>query len=44
MDSTDNDVEIIDRKGEVIGAFAGSKDVVARGILQVIQRRLVQPR
>jgi phosphopantothenoylcysteine decarboxylase/phosphopantothenate--cysteine ligase len=44
MDSRDNDVEIIDREGNVVGAFAGSKESVARGILDVIQRRLVQPR
>jgi phosphopantothenoylcysteine decarboxylase/phosphopantothenate--cysteine ligase len=44
MDSTENCVEIIDRGGKVVAAFAGSKEDVARGILQVIHERLIQPK
>ena len=42
MNSGRNQVEIIDRKGSLIDALAGPKEEVARGILQVIQRRLMQ--
>jgi phosphopantothenoylcysteine decarboxylase/phosphopantothenate--cysteine ligase len=41
MGSPENSVEIIDARGEVIESIAGSKLQVARGILQVIQRRLI---
>ncbi len=43
MNSRRNQVEIIDRKGSLIDALAGPKEEVARGILQVIQKRLVAP-
>lgn len=42
MSALDNEVEIIDRAGEVIARFAGAKEEVARGIAGVIQDRLVQ--
>ena len=41
MHSPLNDVEIIDRSGQAVGAFAGSKEEVARGILRIIQHRLL---
>jgi phosphopantothenoylcysteine decarboxylase/phosphopantothenate--cysteine ligase len=43
MDSRENSVEILDRQGTVVKALAGTKEDVARGILQVVQRRLIQP-
>jgi phosphopantothenoylcysteine decarboxylase / phosphopantothenate---cysteine ligase len=43
MNSRRNQVEIIDRRGSLIDALAGPKEEVARGILQVIQRRLIAP-
>lgn len=43
MDAVDNSVQIFDRTGEVIASYAGSKHLVASGILQVIQERLVRP-
>ncbi len=44
MDSLDNDVEIINRLGEVVAAYSGSKEEVARGILQIIQSTLIDHR
>jgi phosphopantothenoylcysteine decarboxylase/phosphopantothenate--cysteine ligase len=44
IDAADNQVEVIDTSGAVIGSYAGSKDSVARGILQVIQDRLIDAR
>lgn len=41
MDALDNEVQIFDRSGEVIAEIAGSKEIVARGILKVIQERLI---
>lgn len=43
MDALDNQVQIFDRSGEVAAEFAGSKEDVARGILRVVQQRLIQP-
>lgn len=43
MNSRRNQVEMIDRKGSLIDALAGPKEEVARGILHVIQRRLISP-
>jgi len=43
MHSLDNEVEILDRRGRVVQALGGSKEEVARGILRIIQRRLVAP-
>jgi phosphopantothenoylcysteine decarboxylase / phosphopantothenate---cysteine ligase len=40
MHSRQNEVEIIDHSGQPVGGFAGSKEEVARGILQIIQQRL----
>jgi phosphopantothenoylcysteine decarboxylase/phosphopantothenate--cysteine ligase len=41
MNAPDNQVEILDRSGAVAAAFAGSKESVAAGILNVIQTRLI---
>jgi phosphopantothenoylcysteine decarboxylase/phosphopantothenate--cysteine ligase len=41
MDAADNRVEILDRGGEIVSALAGTKEEVARGILEVIQQRLI---
>jgi phosphopantothenoylcysteine decarboxylase/phosphopantothenate--cysteine ligase len=41
MDALDNQVEILDREGTVVAQFDGSKAVVARGILGIIQNRLI---
>ena len=43
MDARRNEVEIIDRHGNVVKALAGSKDRVAQGILRVIQQALIRP-
>ncbi len=42
MNSPDNRVEVLDRKGTVVAEFAGAKETVAIGILGVIQERLVR--
>ena len=42
MDAMDNQVEVLDRSGAVALALAGSKEQVARGILQAITERLIQ--
>jgi phosphopantothenoylcysteine decarboxylase/phosphopantothenate--cysteine ligase len=44
MDSRRNEVEIIDRRGHTLKALAGSKEHVAKGILQLIQTVLISPR
>ena len=41
ISSPDNQVEVITPAGEVIAALAGTKESVARGILAIIQERLV---
>lgn len=41
MNSLENEVEIIDPRGDVVQSLRGTKSDVARGILQVIQRRLI---
>lgn len=43
MHSTENDVEILSPAGNVVATFAGKKEQVAEGILQVIQARLISP-
>jgi len=42
MDAADNQVEVLDRTGAVVASLAGSKTLVARGILQAIQERLIK--
>jgi phosphopantothenoylcysteine decarboxylase / phosphopantothenate---cysteine ligase len=41
MDAADNQVEVFDRTGAVVASLAGTKEAVARGILSVIQERMV---
>jgi phosphopantothenoylcysteine decarboxylase/phosphopantothenate--cysteine ligase len=41
MDAVDNQVEVIGKGGDVVSQFAGTKPVVARGILRTIQDRLI---
>jgi phosphopantothenoylcysteine decarboxylase/phosphopantothenate--cysteine ligase len=41
MDALDNQVEVLDETGQVIAALDGSKEEVARGILKVIDERLI---
>jgi len=41
MHSLDNQVEVLNRAGEVIGSFEGSKEHVAVGIFEVISRQLL---
>lgn len=43
MDATDNSVEVIDPDGQVLRALSGSKLDVARGLLELIQARLIAP-
>lgn len=42
MNSLDNHVEVLDRQGAVVAAFAGPKEEVGRGILRVIGERLIR--
>lgn len=44
ISAPDNQVEVITSAGEVIAALAGTKESVARGILAIIQERLVKRR
>lgn len=41
MNAATNNVEILDRSGEVVASFAGSKDDVARKIFEVVNERLI---
>jgi phosphopantothenoylcysteine decarboxylase/phosphopantothenate--cysteine ligase len=41
MNSLENDVEIIDRHGQVVAHYSGTKEAVARGILSQIRTRLL---
>jgi phosphopantothenoylcysteine decarboxylase/phosphopantothenate--cysteine ligase len=43
MDATDNSVEVIDPDGQVLRALSGNKFDVARGLLKLIQARLISP-
>jgi phosphopantothenoylcysteine decarboxylase/phosphopantothenate--cysteine ligase len=43
IDSPENSVEILDRRGRVVQVAAGSKEHVAEEILRAIQQRLVEP-
>ena len=44
MDALENQVEVLDKDGQVIAALGGAKEDVARGILRVIGERLVARR
>lgn len=39
--AADTEIEIIDPRGEVLAAIAGSKEKVAQGIVRVTQERLL---
>lgn len=43
MNSLDNQVEIMESSGEVIASSSGTKELVGRKILDVIQERLIHP-
>jgi len=42
MDSPDNNVEIIDHEGNIIATSSGSKSNVARTILDIVQKQLIE--
>lgn len=42
MNSLDNEVEVLDKTGELVAALAGSKENVASGILRIVQQRLIE--
>ena len=42
IDAADNQVEVLDREGSIVAALAGSKESVARGILQAVEERLIR--
>ena len=44
MNAPDNHVEVMDQHGKVVGRFSGTKYLVAQGILDVIQQRLIESR
>jgi len=41
MHSPENEVEILDPAGKVVGTFTGPKEKVAQGVFQVIRQRLI---
>jgi phosphopantothenoylcysteine decarboxylase/phosphopantothenate--cysteine ligase len=41
MNALENSVEVIDRSGQVVATFHGTKSAVAKGILEIIQQRLI---
>jgi phosphopantothenoylcysteine decarboxylase/phosphopantothenate--cysteine ligase len=43
LDSSCNQVEVVDRRGHTLDSFAGAKEEVARGILHLIQTTLIRP-
>ena len=44
IDANDNDVEVLDPQGAILARLAGTKDEVARGLLQIIESRLIARR
>jgi phosphopantothenoylcysteine decarboxylase / phosphopantothenate---cysteine ligase len=42
LQAGDTRVEILDKRGDVLGSFAGSKSDVARGVFEIIQHRLIE--
>jgi phosphopantothenoylcysteine decarboxylase/phosphopantothenate--cysteine ligase len=44
IDSLDNDIELIERSGDILAHITGSKEIVAKGILRHIEDRLISPR
>ncbi|MCY2976053.1 MAG: phosphopantothenoylcysteine decarboxylase [Planctomycetota bacterium] len=43
IDSLDNDIELIERSGDILAHITGSKEIVAKGILRHVQDRLISP-
>lgn len=43
MDAIDNQVEVLDPAGTVVASLVGSKDKVAHGILEIVQKLLIEP-
>ncbi len=43
MHAADNQVDVLDPEGAVLASLSGPKPTVARGILQIVQRRLIEP-
>lgn len=41
MDALENDIELLDPQGNLVERIAGSKEDVARGILRIVQQRLI---
>jgi phosphopantothenoylcysteine decarboxylase/phosphopantothenate--cysteine ligase len=44
MDALDNQVEVLDKRGQVALAASGTKEAVAREILRLIQQQLIERR
>ena len=44
IDSTSNEVEIIDSDGQVLATISGTKTKVANGILKLVQQKLIHPK
>ena len=42
MHALTTEVELLDKQGQVVASFSGGKEAVARGIVEVIQRRLIE--
>jgi phosphopantothenoylcysteine decarboxylase / phosphopantothenate---cysteine ligase len=42
LHAVDTSVEILDREGQVLGVFSGSKSDVASGLFRLVQRRLIE--
>jgi phosphopantothenoylcysteine decarboxylase/phosphopantothenate--cysteine ligase len=43
LDAACAEVEVLDRDGQTVGRFCGSKSDIARDLLGVIRRRLIEP-
>lgn len=41
ISSTENEVEVLTPSGEVLAAIAGSKEIVAKKIVEIVQQRLI---
>ena len=42
MHALTTEVELLDKQGQVVASFSGGKEAVARGIVEAIQRRLIE--
>lgn len=41
IQTSQTEIEIIDRRGKILAALSGSKGTVAEGILRVVHQRLI---